>query len=447
MDKVGIGLLGYGTVGSGVGQAAQEERRRHHAGDRQGGRAQARAREGLRLQPSGPRPRRCVTTRVRGHRRATPRSTSWWSSSAASGAALDFQLRALKAGKNVVTANKQLLAQHGAELFAAAEDERRAPALRGERRGRRARHQGAARVAGRGRGQRPSSASSTARPTTCSAAMAETGADYADVLKKAQQLGYAEADPTEDVGGKDAAAKMAILSSIAFHSRIGLDDVDLRGHHQGHRPSTSPTAAGSGWCAKLLGVAKLIDGRMNVRVYPGLHPRRRTRWPASPAPTTPCSSTATRSTRSCCSAPGAGSVPTASAVIGDVISVVNTVQGRLRAELHLLQGRPASSPTPTWSRGSTCRLRVTRPARRAGAKVERAVRRPRRQHPLHGPGGRRRRGRARAAAAPGPRGAVLRRARARSRRCPTCTASRPSSAWKATAVEAEAPRTAERRRA
>ena len=143
--------------------------------------------------------------------------------------ALEFQLRALKAGKHVVTANKQLISQHGAELFDAAERPAIAPALRGQRRRRRARHQGAARVAGGGRGERDlrhrqrhdqlhaerDDRDRAPTTTTCS--------------RRRSELGYAEADPTEDVGGKDAAAKMAILSSIAFHSRTSLADVPYEG--------------------------------------------------------------------------------------------------------------------------------------------------------------------------------------------------------------------------
>src|SRR5450759_6030199 len=77
---------------------------------------------------------------------------------------------------------------------------------------------------------------------------------------------------TEDVGGKDAAAKMAILASIGFHSRTGLDDVDYEGI-SGVTSADIAHGARLGLVAKLLGVAKLVDGRMNVRVYPAFIPR------------------------------------------------------------------------------------------------------------------------------------------------------------------------------
>ncbi len=125
--------------------------------------------------------------------------------------------------------------------------------------------------------------------------------DYDEILKKAQELGYAEADPTADVGGEDAAAKMAILGSIAFHSRTRLDDVTYEGITG---VSALDIAHGKrlGLVAKLLGVAKLIDGRVNVRVYPAFIPRVAPAGRRSPAHTTRSSSRATRSTRSCSTA-------------------------------------------------------------------------------------------------------------------------------------------------
>ena len=75
--------------------------------------------------------------------------------------------------------------------------------------------------------------------------MASTGAAYEDVLARAQELGYAEADPTEDVDGADAAAKMAILARLAFHTPVGLDDVTYEGIEPRSSPTTSPTRRSS----------------------------------------------------------------------------------------------------------------------------------------------------------------------------------------------------------
>ena len=102
--------------------------------------------------------------------------------------------------------------------------------------------------------------------------MARGGLSYAEALARAQELGYAEADPTEDVNGADAAAKMAILSSIAFHSRVRIDDVP----HEGIdllQAEDMEHARTLGFVVKLLGVARLMNGSVSVRVYPALVPR------------------------------------------------------------------------------------------------------------------------------------------------------------------------------
>jgi homoserine dehydrogenase len=156
-------------------------------------------------------------------------------------------------------------------------------------------------------------------------AMGATGAEYEDVLKEAQRLGYAEADPTEDVGGKDAAAKMAILSSIAFHSRTRLADVQYEGIMN---VTALDIAHGKrlGLVAKLLGVAKLVDGGMNVRVYPAFLPHTHPLAGVSGAYNAVFLESDTFD-EIMLFGPGAGSVPTASAVIGDIISIVNTAPG------------------------------------------------------------------------------------------------------------------------
>ena len=226
VDKVGIGLLGFGTVGSGVGKLLKK-----NADDiTLATGKQVVLKRVLEKDPGFSHPELepgLVTTRVEDIL-DDPEISIVVELIGGTGAALDFQLRALKAGKNVVTANKQLLAQHGAELFAAAEET--GVHLRFE-----ASAVGAVPVIKVLRESLVAAEVNTVfgivNGTTnyMLSEMAATGADYDDVLKEAQRLGYAEADPTEDVGGKDAAAKMAILSSIAFHSRTGLDDVPYEG--------------------------------------------------------------------------------------------------------------------------------------------------------------------------------------------------------------------------
>ena len=99
--------------------------------------------------------------------------------------------------------------------------------------------------------------------------MSRTGAKYQDALANAQEWGYAEADPTEDISGKDAAAKMAILASIAFHTAVGLEDVACIGIEDISSLDIS-YARNLDLTVKLLGVAKLYGDRINVRVYPAL---------------------------------------------------------------------------------------------------------------------------------------------------------------------------------
>src|SRR5262249_35736348 len=95
----------------------------------------------------------------------------------------------------------------------------------------------------------------------------ERGGSYADALAEAQRLGYAEADPSEDVGGADAAAKMAILATVAFGSRVALEDVSFVGiEHvtEAHVPAASERGA----VIRLVGAATLADGAVDVRVRP-----------------------------------------------------------------------------------------------------------------------------------------------------------------------------------
>jgi len=322
VDKVGIALLGYGTVGSGVGTLLAR-----NADDitLATGR-QVYLKRVLEKDPGFSAPGldpALLTTRIEDVLE-DPAIDIVVELIGGVGAALDFQLRALRAGKNVVTANKQLLAQHGAELFAAAEES--GVHLRFE-----ASAVGAVPVIKVLRESLVAAEVKTifgiVNGTTnyMLSTMAETGADYDDVLKEAQRLGYAEADPTDDVGGKDAAAKMAILSSIAFHSRTGLDDVTYDGI-TGLTATDVAHGVRLGLVAKLLGVAKLIDGRMNVRVYPAFIPRTHPLAGVTGAYNAVFLESDAFD-RIMLFGPGAGSVPTASAVIGDVISVVNTVKG------------------------------------------------------------------------------------------------------------------------
>ncbi|MDX6714159.1 MAG: homoserine dehydrogenase [Baekduia sp.] len=233
--------------------------------------------------------------------------------------ARDYVLRAMAAGKHVVTANKQLLAEHGEELWAAAR--RHGVQLRFE-----------AAVGGvvpvvrvlqeSLAGAHVERIHGIVNGTTnfILSRMAETGAPYADALAEAQRLGYAEADPTDDVTGKDAAAKMAILARLAFDTPVSLDEIPYEGiEHLTADDMEYARELGLG--LKLIGTAERVDGGLSVRVHPaflyGAHPLASINGPfnavtiESPA-----------ITEITLSGPGAGGPQTASAVLGDVISAM-----------------------------------------------------------------------------------------------------------------------------
>jgi len=178
-----------------------------------------------------------------------------------------FVLELLAAGKPVVTANKQLVAQRGPELFeaaAAAGVQLRfeacvcaaIPVIKVLRESLVATN--VHRVLGIVNGT-----------TNFVLTEMETGATLSEALAEAQRRGYAEADPTDDLSGADAAAKMAILATIAFGSRVALDDVDYRGLEA--LPAGLPAAARElELVVRLVGAATLIDGAVDVRVRPAL---------------------------------------------------------------------------------------------------------------------------------------------------------------------------------
>ena len=230
-------------------------------------------------------------------------------------------LRALDHGASVVTANKAWLAADGPALYAAA-----------DRAGRDLFYEAA--VAGAIPILRPLRESLAGDRVTRVLGivngttnfildkMDTAGSGFAEALEEAQELGYAEADPTADVEGFDAAAKAAILASLAFHSRVTVDDV----HREGISEVTAAdvqSAREMGSVVKLLAIAELRGGdaeAVAVRVHPAMIPR----------------SHPLASVREAFNAvfveseaagelmfygPGAGGSPTASAVLGDLVTV------------------------------------------------------------------------------------------------------------------------------
>jgi homoserine dehydrogenase len=233
--------------------------------------------------------------------------------------ARDYVLRAMRAGRHVVTANKQLLSQHGEELWDVAREH-----------GVQLRFEGA--VAGvvpvirvlqeSLAGARIDRVHGIVNGTTnfILSEMARTGMTFADALAEAQQLGYAEADPSEDVDGRDAAAKMAILARLAFDTPVHLEQVRYEGIEQ-IQPDDLEYARELGLGLKLIGTAERVDDALSVRVHPAFlypgHPLASVNGPFNAV--TVESEAITEITMS---GPGAGGPQTASAVLGDVISAM-----------------------------------------------------------------------------------------------------------------------------
>src|SRR3954468_7394284 len=230
-----------------------------------------------------------------------------------------FVLDAMRAGRPVVTANKQLLAQHRDEPFAGAREA-----------GVQLRFEAAVaavipivRTIQESFGVTEiSKVFGIVNGTTnfILTAMAASGAGYDEVLAQAQELGYAEADPTDDVSGADAAAKMAILARLAFHTPVTLDEVTFEGIER-VLPDDLAYAKEFGLSLKLLGVAERRDGGISVRVFPCFlyrgHPLAPIEGPFNAVTVeAPAISEVTMS------GPGAGGPQTASAVLGDVVSIL-----------------------------------------------------------------------------------------------------------------------------
>jgi homoserine dehydrogenase len=234
--------------------------------------------------------------------------------------AREWLLRAMRAGKHVVTANKQLLSQYGEELW----EEARIHGVQ-------LRFEGA--VAGvvpvirvlqeSLAGANIDRVHGIVNGTTnfILTEMARTGATFEQALAEAQRLGYAEADPSEDVDGRDAAAKMAIIARLAFETPVHIDQVRYEGieHIQ---PDDLEYARDLGLGLKLIGTAERVgESSLSVRVYPAfLYPGHPLASVSGPFNAVTVESEAI--TEITMSGPGAGGPQTASAVLGDVISAM-----------------------------------------------------------------------------------------------------------------------------
>ena len=232
-------------------------------------------------------------------------------------------LDALKAGKPVVSANKELLAAAGAEMFEAASaagvDLLFEAAVAGGIPLIRPLRESLA-------GERITRVMGIVNGTTnyMLTRMAEDGSSYDDALAEAQRLGYAEPDPTADVDGLDAGAKVAIIASIAFGGRVVADDV----HCEGIRNITARDIAFAdqlGYVVKLLAITDQVDGRVGVRVHPAMVPK------THPLASVRDSFNAVFIEGEAVGelmlyGRGAGGMPTASALLGDLVDAAHNLR-------------------------------------------------------------------------------------------------------------------------
>ncbi|TWI60104.1 homoserine dehydrogenase [Halalkalibacter nanhaiisediminis] len=242
-------------------------------------------------------------------------------------------LKALRNGKHVVTANKDLMALHGAELLRVASENGcdlyyeasvagGIPILRSLVDGLAA--------------DRITKMMGIVNGTTnyILTKMTQEGSSYEEVLKQAQLLGFAESDPTADVEGLDAARKMAILATLGFSMNVSLDDVVVRGISSVTK-SDLDYCDQLGYTMKLIGLAKRDDGRVEVSVEPTLLPKEH-----------PLASVHNEYNavyvygeavgETMFYGPGAGSLPTATAVVSDLVSVMKNM--RLGVSGRIVQG-------------------------------------------------------------------------------------------------------------
>lgn len=273
--------------------------------------------------------------------------------------AKDLVAEALNQGKHVVTANKALLADHGDELFALAES--KGVALRFE-----------AAVAGgipvieavktSLAGNHVSSVAGIINGTGnfILTEMAAKGREFSDVLAEAQALGYAEADPTFDVDGTDAAQKLVLLASLAFGARIDADAPFKQGVD-----SVAPTdieyARELGYRIKHLGIARREGDALQLRVHPTLIPESKAIAQVDGVLNAVMIS-ASGVGELLLVGPGAGSRPTASAVMADVVSIARSVAGNEQPDVRSMGvfvdalSQPAIVPISEVSSGWYLRL-------------------------------------------------------------------------------------------
>lgn len=339
MDVLRVGLIGLGTVGTGVARILQDQPER------------MRLRSGHRIVLT----RAAVRDLSRPRDIELPAGALTTDASAVATAtdvdvvvelmggvhpARELILSAIRAGKDVVTANKALLCEHGDELFQAARSANRCIAFEAAVAG------GVPIIHTLGQamtGNQITSIEAILNGTSnfILTEMFQNGAGYLDAVRLAQQLGFAEADPTMDVKGTDAAQKLGLLTWLAFGTRVtpdqflvqGIDTIEL---------ADLRYADELGYAVKLLATAKLVDGQLEIHTQPTLIRRSRP-IAQTEGPFNIIGLTGDVVGTTWYSGQGAGGPPTASAVISDLIDVA---AGRARVNFERLDlwGQHASFP-------------------------------------------------------------------------------------------------------
>jgi homoserine dehydrogenase len=238
--------------------------------------------------------------------------------------ALDYILASVKKGKNVVTANKEVMAKHGPDIFQVARENNVRVLFE-------------ASVAGGTPIVSPLMRDLVANDIKSIKAiingttnyiltkMAQEKSEFADTLREAQSLGYAEPDPTNDVDGVDAVYKLAILSTLAFRGRIRDTDIYCEGLSR-LEPQDFQYAEELGYAIKLLAIATLNGRKVQARVHPALI-RKDQMLAKVDGVLNAVEVEADIAESILFHGPGAGSMPTASAVIGDVVNISRNLVG------------------------------------------------------------------------------------------------------------------------
>ena len=269
-------------------------------------------------------------------------------------AAREIMLALLESGKDVVTANKALLCEHGPELFSKAHQLGRSIAFEAAVAG------GIpiiATLAQSMAGNQITSISGILNGTTnfILTEMIQRQQTYAAALSRAQELGYAEADPTLDVDGTDAAQKLVILTQLAFGTKVALQDFSRQGINTLDL-SDIKYAAELGYTVKLLAISKLIDGQLEMHVSPTLVKKQ------TPLAEVNGSFNAVALSGDVVgdtwySGRGAGQMPTASAVLADLIDMAVGRAQLTFQQLGLWRTEPSFPMLPTSQTSSRYYLR------------------------------------------------------------------------------------------